>query len=84
MEMRSTRFTATLEQWQAELGLSHQDFMAFLGGRGADEWAHYRAGRRDPSESFVRAARRKARAVAPEWLARLDAAYQEDALLRVS
>lgn len=65
------------------MGMSHQEFVTYL-GRDKTEWSHLRAGRRDPSDSFVRAARVKAAEYGGFWLAALDDDYQRDVLKRVS
>lgn len=64
-------------------GLTHRQFVAAL-GRDESEWAHLRVGRRDPSESFVRALRAYASLVGGVWPSKVDVAIQHDALARVA
>lgn len=64
-------------------GLSHMDFVAAL-GRDLTEWSHLRAGRRDPSPTFVRALREYAAGIGDVWPSRVDVAIQSDALARVA
>ncbi len=83
MSVLSSQVVRVLEDWRVHAGLTHRQFVAFL-ERDESEWANMRAGRRLPSESFVRAARRKAAEYGGPWAIRLDAAIQEDALARVA
>lgn len=64
-------------------GLTHRQFVEAL-RRDESEWAHLRAGRRDPSEGFVRALRTYAAQVGGVWPSRVDVAIQQDALARVA
>lgn len=61
--------------------LSHEQFTEAL-GRDRTEWAHLRAARRDPSQSFIRALRSYAAQVGGIWLSKVEVAIQQDALAR--
>lgn len=79
----NSQLVMLLDQWRQSMGMGHREFSTFL-GRQESEWSHLRAGRRQPSEGFVRHARERANARGGTWPAAIDAAYQHDALARVA
>lgn len=83
MASSNLQIVRVAEELRAELGLRHRQFVRAL-GRDLTEWSHLRAGRREPSEGFVRALRAFAAQVGGIWPSRVDVAIQQDALARVA
>lgn len=71
------------EALRVERGLTHRQFAVAL-GRDETEWAHLRAGRRDPSPAFLKALRSYAALIGGIWPSRIDVAIQHDALAVVA
>ncbi|HXI15195.1 MAG TPA: hypothetical protein VNM48_02405 [Chloroflexota bacterium] len=83
MDAPGKHLTTTFDEWRQHMGLTHMGFASYL-GRDDTEWGHYRANRRYPTESFVRAARAKAAQYGGAWLRLIDDAIQQDALAKVA